>query len=278
MLEQEKQSLETQPKKSNIKYSIVTCAYDNPDQFKNFLLTAMNQDCHDKYEVVIVDNGTPNSSIFDACYNFSGDGNGLLGYMRIDPSEKKTKNITQGINTGARAAIGDYLVIISDSNVLLSYNLLSKIDEVIDENMIVTSTGCDIKLSPEGTHKSEYSNEENKAIINRQILSVLGWPKDPMAFSLDLVSHRYPWQHGDYDVYMVAMDRKLFLQEGGYLELDGKWGKYHYFFVKKLCTKYVCKRLYDIRIIHQYHGIHWGAEIESGHYSEQFKIMRCRKT
>jgi hypothetical protein len=74
------------------------------------------------------------------------------------------------------------------------------------------------------------------------------------------------------------MDRLSFLKEGGYPEGDGKYGTYHYYVVRNLCQKYAWKKLSQIKIVHQYHNLLRGEEIPPGHYSEQFKIMHCRKT
>lgn len=260
-----------------MKYSIVTCVYGNPRQFKNSLLAAMSQNCNFKYEVIVVDNGTPDSGIFDACYNFTVPDNRSLGYMRIDPSEKKTFNTTQGTNMGAQAAVGEIIVVLADPNVLLSYNFLSEVDNLMNYGIIVTSSNCDVKLSPKGTKDSEYEDIEGKEDINSEFLSKLGWPKDPMDFNLDLVPHRYPPPHQNHDVYVFAMSRELFLKDGGYDESETGWGLYHTNLVKKFCHQYTWIKLRNVRVVHQYHGLTKGVEMKPGKYSKQFEIMRCRR-
>ena len=262
-----------------MKYSVVVVPYHNDLYFKNFLFTAMNQDFKGKYEVIVVDNGTPNSGIFDACYNYSyvAD-NQSLCYMRIDPSEKKATNPTQGVNMGAREGVGEYLVVVADSNVLLSYNLLSEIDRIIKPNIFFTSSKCDVKISPEGTKESEYVELENKWEINCKLLRRLGWPKDPRLFNLDLVRHRYPPPHNKYDVYVFGMNRIKWIADGGYDETDNKWGLFHENTLMKFCRKYEWKILTNTRIVHQYHGLHKGKETGPGKYSKQFEVMRCRRT
>lgn len=242
--------------KLKFKFSILVCAYSNGYQFNNFLYTACMQDL-ENYEIIIVDNGTANNEIYwawqKAIFRHK------IHYHFISPEEKKCRNITQGINKAASMASGEYLVIVADSNVLLSFNLLSKINELIDKNTLVLSAGKynDVKISPNGNYANEYekSNQYDMQDICAKILHDMGWPDDPLNLKLLDGKHRYPDPHENYDCYIVAMAQKDFFAIGGYNEDETQWGDYHSNFVKKCARILITKKLEGIKIVHQYHRV-----------------------
>ena len=238
-----------------LKFSIVACAYGNNWQFENFLCTAISQ-AHNSFEIIIVDNGTPNKKIQDICL-MSRRKEPRVEYFRIEPEEKKCKNITQGINLAAQKAKGKYLVIVADPNVLLSFNLLRQLDE-IDLNTVMLSSGLsDVKISPDGTYEVEYAKgvPGEMAEINESLLKEMGWPCDPASLNLLPGKHRFPPPHFTYDVYIVALSRKGFLELGGFDENVESWGEYHQKFVKGLTEKFSEKQIANVRIVHQYHRV-----------------------
>lgn len=253
-----------------MKYSILYCVYNNVAQFRNSLFTAACQSYND-YQIVVVDNATPNDSIKVAAtgLDLETDKHGnqtmlfkdkFVFYMRIEEKNKRCTNITQGMNLAALAALGDYIVIVADSNVLLSFNLLEKIDALIDPDTLVLSTGPtnDVKISPGGSKASEYADVdyEQGVQINTKLLSDMGWPCDPLLLDLSKVRHRYPPPHMARDCYIAAMSKEAFMSYGGYDESATKWGPYHEFFLDGM-AKYLKyeKHLRGIKIIHQYHRV-----------------------
>jgi len=239
-------------------FSILVCAYGNQAQFSNFLWTAFCQD-YDNYEIVAVDNATPGATIENACRACPGKIRKRLNYIFIRPDQKRCRNITQGINMAAKAAKGKYLVIVADSNVLLSFNLLSSIEYLIDESALVLSSGCnDIKISPDGQYDTEYAKLNAVTIeqTNEKILEEMGWPADPLHLKLVAGKHRFPAPHLNYDCYIVALSRENFLKFGGYNDEDRSWGEYHQAFVKKMIASLQQRNLIGVRIIHQYHRVY----------------------
>ena len=251
-----------------LKYSILYCVYNNTAQFRNSLFTAACQSWSDDlgkkpYEIIIADNNTPGDSIktmsrgIDPTTIFK---DGFVRYLRIKEDQKRCTNITQGINLAALAATGDYIIIVADSNVLLSFNLIDKIDEMIDPDTLVLSTGPknDVKISPGGTKNSEYADISygQAAQINAKLLADMGWPNDPINLNLSKVKHRYPPPHMVRDCYIAAMSREKFLSYGGYDESQTTWGTYHEFFLDAMAgyLKHE-KHLRGVRIIHQYHSV-----------------------
>lgn len=245
-----------------LKYSILVCSYGNGRQFANFLWTACNQKTDRRYEIIVVDNATPNTTIYDA---FKKSICKLLKarYFKIEPENKKCLNITQGINYAASVATGKYVVIVADSNVLLSFNLLSSIDNLIDPDSIVLSSGKnDVKISPTGSYQAEYERNDSgdMAKANADLLDQMGWPDDPNSLNLLPGKHRWPTPHLHDDCYIVAMARAKFLELGGYNEDQATWGEYHQNFVKSASSKLKRKELRDVRIIHQYHRVFKGEQ------------------
>lgn len=237
-----------------IKYSILVCPYSNAEQFKNFLYTACMQDYQGKYEVVVVDNVSPTTEIKHACSRSSD----IVKYYRIKEEDKKCTNITQGINLAADISTGEYIVIIPDPNVLLSFNLLSEIDKVCLKRwkIIISGLSTDIKISQNATLAEEYEKkgENEMAKINSALLLEMGWPNDPMKLKLIDGKHRHPPAHRGFEVYMVAMHETHF-SEGPYNENLTAWGPYHEDFVKAKCRRYAPERLKNIRLIHQLHRV-----------------------
>jgi hypothetical protein len=251
-----------------MKYSVLYCVYNNHNQFRNSLWTAACQHWSSalkekKYEIIIVDNATPGDEIkqiskgIDPTMVFK---EGFVRYLRIANENKRCTNITQGINLAASVASGEYIVIVADSNVLLSFNLLSKIDKVIDKDTLVLSTGPknDVKISPGGSKRSEYGpcEVQDAARTNDELLSQMGWPCDPLKLRLLNGKHRFPPPHMARDCYIAAMPRDAFISYGGYDESQSQWGPYHEFFLDAM-AKYLPKEhhLKGIRIIHQYHRV-----------------------
>jgi glycosyltransferase involved in cell wall biosynthesis len=237
-----------------LKFSILVCVYGNPKQFKNFLWTACNQD-FEGYEIVIVDNATEDDSIFNV-YQDSINKLSKIRYFAIGPKQKQCTNITQGINIAAQKAVGRFIVIVADPNILLSFNLLSQISKLIDDKFIILSSGMnDVKISPKGTPPSEWhqGKPEEMAQENEKILIEMGWPDDPLNLKLIKGKYRWPPPHRDYDCYVAALSRKYFLNIGGYPMDQTTYGTYHAVFLSNLATKLKPKKLTDVRIIHQYH-------------------------
>lgn len=239
---------------AKLKYSILVCAYANIDQFENFLKTACAQDFED-YEIIVVDNATPGDGIIRACLNVeSWMQFDQLVYQRIVPTQKQCTNITQGINCAARHATGERFLIIADSNVLLSSNLLAEIDQHNDNQITISGAGTDIKISPGGDHNSEYSPGDHKQIakLNAALLKEMGWPDDPLNLKLIYGKWRSPDPHNSFDVYAVAMNRSQFTP---YNEKMLSWGTYHADYVKAKCLQFGHRRIQNVRIIHQYHRV-----------------------
>lgn len=241
-----------------LKYSILACAYGNHKQFSNFLWTAYCQD-FTNYEVVVVDNATPGAqmqSVYDCCPRKVKK---YVHYHSIKREEKRCRNIAQGINLAASRAEGKYLVVVADSNVLLSFNLLEQIDALIDENSVVLSAGCnDVKISPDGQHDTEYAclNAEHISNSNDVLLELMGWPCDPLQLRLIPGKHRYPPPHLTYDCYIVAMSKDNYFKLGGYDESCKEWGEYHQVFVEKATKALQSRRLQGIRVLHQFHRVY----------------------
>lgn len=235
-----------------IKYSILVCAFCNGKQFRNFLWTATNQDYDPRaYEIQVVDNDTPSEEIEKACMKFK-----VHKYTKM--INKNCRNITQGINYAAENARGKYIVIIADSNVLLSFNLLKEIDRARKKAPIVISGGhnCDVKISLTGDYDSEYAqiDPEIMARTNQLILKEMGWPADPSALKLIPGKYRFPDPHKNFDVYMVAMPKRIFLEEP-YNDQQKTWGPYHQDFVRKKCEEHGFASVENARIIHQWHRV-----------------------
>ena len=237
-------------------YSILVCVYDNAWQFKNFLYTACNQNYRGSYEIVVVDNASPTDEIVKTCHRVNCSNR--IKYYAISKEDKKCRNITQGINLAAQKAKGQHLVIVADSNVLLSFNLLSEInkDETKHWRINISGKGTDIKISPNGKIEKEYERRDPQEITHEcsEILTKMGWPNDPMYLDLIDGKHRFPPPHNEFDVYITSMDKAIFV-EGPYNENMTNWGDYHSNFVKHKCRKYGFRRLHNIRIIHQWHRV-----------------------
>jgi glycosyltransferase involved in cell wall biosynthesis len=240
-----------------LKYSILVCAYSNGWQFSNFLYTVCNQDYQGNYEIIVVDNNSPTDEIYNICMKYNCRLS-KIRYFSISKEKKKCRNIAQGINKAAEMSAGEYLVIVADSNVLLSFNLLSEIDkdELKDHRINISGKGTDIKISPNGKFEKEYESrpQHEIAIECSDILDDMGWPNDPMNLKLIDGKHRYPPPHNNFDVYIVGMNKVLFF-EGPYNENAVSWGDYHSDFVKAKCKRYGHRRIENIRIIHQWHRV-----------------------
>lgn len=239
-------------------YSILACVYGNHRQFSNFLWTAYCQD-FDDFEIVIVDNATPGAQIKSVYERTPRKIRRMINYIYLPQKEKRCRNINQGINIAAQKAAGKYLVIVADPNVMLSFNLLDSIDELIDDGSVVLSAGCnDIKISPYGSHESEYGtkNPEEVANANDVMLDLMGWPCDPLHLKLIPGKHRYPPPHQTYDCYIVALSKNNYLKSGGMDEGIRSWGEYHQKFVKGLTKWLKPKHLHGVKIIHQFHRVY----------------------
>jgi hypothetical protein len=180
-------------------------------------------------------------------------------YFYIHPSEKKCTNITQGINIAAQKAVGEYIVIVADSNVLLSFNLLSKIDEYITPATVVLSSGTtnDYKLSPDGMIETEYKHDDPDKMtdICKDLLTKMGWPCNPLNLKLIDGKWRQPQAHHGHDCYIVAMAKEAFMGLGGYDENLNEWGTYHDKFVDRVTQTLKSRLLKGVRIVHQYHRV-----------------------
>jgi hypothetical protein len=237
-----------------LKYSILVCAYCNVDQFNRFLMTACSQD-FDDYEVVVVDNATPNNDIMLSCDTArSWLGIDNLTYIRLSKAAKRCKNIAQGINIAAVRARGERFVVVADSNVLLSDNLLSEIDKHNGREVVISGAGTDIKISPDGNINTEYAAGDPTMIEleNARLLKTMGWPDDPLKLKLIPDTYRVPDPHNQFDVYVISLHRSQFSE---YDEAFTHWGPYHAHYVKNKCMEYGHRRLKNVRIIHQYHRV-----------------------
>jgi glycosyltransferase involved in cell wall biosynthesis len=239
-----------------LKFSILVCAYKNSRQFSNFLWTACCQNFH-PFEIIVVDNATPNDGIQKACEKVPCRLS-KVRYFNIRSEEKKCRNISQGINLAAEKATGKYIVIVADSNTLLSFNLLESIGKLIDSNVVILSSGMnDVKISPNGNYDSEYWSGDPSKIsrLNEKLLLAMGWPCDPINLDLTKVGHRFPPPHKGWDCYIVCLPRQYFLRHGGYDEKDSSWGEYHQNFVSDIASKLRPVNLKGVRIIHQFHRV-----------------------
>lgn len=208
-----------------------------------------------KIEIIVIDNATPNDSIKNSC-----SGLRHVRYSRIANKNKHCTNITQGMNIAASHARGEYIVIIADSNVLLSFNLLDEINKVIDKETLVLSTGPknDVKISPGGSKNSEYKQigPDRAAKINNELLDEMGWVNDPLNLKLLPGKHRFPPPHLARDCYIAAMPREAFIACGGYDESKTEWGNYHELFLDSMAGYLKKERhLTGVRIVHQYHRV-----------------------
>lgn len=240
-----------------LKFSILVCVYGNSKQFSNFLWTAYCQD-YDNFEIVVVDNATPGTAIGGVYKCCPAKVKKRINYVFIHPEQKRCRNITQGINLAARHAQGEYVVIVADSNVLLSFNLLESIEALIDEKSVVLSAGCnDVKISPDGSYDAEYAKDSSDKIaeVNEKLLEDMGWPCDPIHLKLIAGKHRFPPPHLTYDCYIVALSKENYLQSGGYDEDQRGWGEYHQNFVKGLTGRLQQRNLTGVKIVHQYHKV-----------------------
>lgn len=240
-------------------FSILVCAYGNPAQFSNFLWTAYCQDYPDNYEIVVVDNATPGAQIENTCRACPGKVRKRINYIFLRPKDKRCKNIAQGINLAARKAKGKYLVIVADSNVLLSFNLLESIADFIDDGAVVLSAGCnDVKISPDGSYDTEYAKQSAGAMAeaNERLLEEMGWPCDPLHLRMVAGKHRYPPPHLTYDCYIVALSKENFFKFGGYDENQRSWGEYHQKFVSRMVSHLQQRNLVGVKIVHQFHRVY----------------------
>lgn len=233
--------------------SVIGSTYANPAQLRNLLWTLSKQTCPVPFEVLIADNASPGPAIAQVCAD------ARVGYLPISPADKKGTNISQGINLAARAAKGDWLAIIADTNVLLSFNLLSAIASARKPGRLILSRGglTDVKISPLGTRQSEYARLSPKEMAreNDALLVELGWPCDPLRLRLQHGKHRFPPPHAGYDCYLAALERSAFLASGGYQE-GGGWGTYHQSFLQSLASRMEEHLLSGVRIVHQYHRVY----------------------
>jgi hypothetical protein len=177
-------------------------------------------------------------------------------FMRIPSAHKQCKNSAQGINMAAVMANGEFLVIIPDPNVLLSYNVLHAIlQQKGNRHTIISGKGTDIKISPHGMTKEEYAEDSahQMALENSRLLQQMGWPKDPAELTLIPGTWRRPGPHNGFDVYLAAVHHNVFEP---YDETINAWGTYHNDWVRRMTErsgKYC--RLKDVTIIHQFHRV-----------------------
>jgi glycosyltransferase involved in cell wall biosynthesis len=239
-----------------LKFSIVACAYGNNWQFENFLCTAISQ-AHNSFEIIIVDNATPNKKIQDICL-MNRRKKSKVKYFRIEPEQKKCKNITQGINLAARKARGEYLVIVADPNVLLSLNFLTAMDAIIDnDTLVLLDMTTNSRLSPTGSYEDEYSIlvPEVMSEMNENLLKQMGWPADPLSLVLIPGKHRMAPAHLTYDCVVTGLSKENYFKSGGYDENDVSWGIYHEVFIRRLSESLGVKFIGGVRVIHQYHRV-----------------------
>jgi glycosyltransferase involved in cell wall biosynthesis len=242
---------------AKINFSIIACTYNNPYHLKNFLWTVFNQDYQGGFETIIVNNASTRDGVIMACCGQPSRIN--IRYYEITPEEKRCTNIAQGINLAAQKAMGRYLVIVADPNVLLSFNLLSSISKVIKPTNIVLSAGPenDVKISPDGLQQTEYAKlkPEDMETHCELLLRDMGWPCDPLELKLLPGKHRFPPPHLQYDCYIAAMSRPNFYKFGEYPEKQTTWGRYHDEYLQMLAKNLDEIRLTDIRVVHQFHRV-----------------------
>ena len=242
---------------AHINFSIICSTFANPAQLKNFIWTVCNQDYQGSFETIIVDNASPLDEIQMACCGWPA--RIKIKYYRIKPEDKICTNISAGINLAAQKACGSYFVIVADPNVLLSFNLLTKISKVIKINSLVLSAGPgnDVKISPDGLQQTEYANLNRKQMEkeNERLLKEMGWPCDPLKLKLLPNKHRWPPPHLSYDCYIAAMSKTNFYKYGQYPTKQNQWGRYHDLYLQKLASNLNEIRLEDIRIVHQFHRV-----------------------
>jgi len=196
-----------------MKYSICTCTYERYQHFQMFLESIANQTYPEPFELIVADNGSKRDDNLKAAEDIASD-KIVVKTIKIPKEERKTTNITQGINLAAQQATGEYIIIIADSTVIVSYNMMSEIDKVARPGSIVLSSKCDVKVSFGGRSDEEYIYESDAKGFDDTmlILNGMGFDKNKDPFYLKLIPgfYRFPWQHETYDVYMICLIRNQF--------------------------------------------------------------------
>ncbi len=239
------------PKKS---LSLIVCVYGRKYQFENFLISLSRQ-ARLPDQFILVDNGTPGNSINELYDKYLPGLDCNSSFFRIDPKTKTSYNGAYGLNFGSKKASGEYVILLTDSNVIFSDNLVEEVGQLAGHWTLVTSYTREYRTSPDGTYKSEYScKDEGEA--NQQcktILESMGWPCDVGKVDLNNKYIRDPTSQLGIDSYLIALKRSVFLESGGYSEEDIYWGRWSVNKNLELASHLRVQPLKDSRIVHQFH-------------------------
>jgi hypothetical protein len=207
--------------------SLLMCVYDRSYQFENFLISLTRQTAPPD-EVIIVDNGTPDKSVLNLCEKYLPELSCGGSLMTIDPEHKDSYNSAKGLNIATDRASGEYIALLTDSNVLLSDNLTEDIRALIGPWSLVTRQ-C------------------------KTILDSIGWPCDIGEVDLDNKYIRDPAKQLGIDSYLIALKRDCFIDSGGYSEQRRYWGRWSVDKNLQLAQRLKVVPLQSSRIIHQFH-------------------------
>lgn len=220
-----------------MKFSILYCVNGNPTGFANSLWTACRQRGVEPYEIIVIDNATDGEEVRSTAasfYNFDS-ANSDIKYARIN-YPRCPNNISQAINIAAEKAQGQYIVILSDSNLLISFNVLMKITLAINKNTLVLSSGPD-----------------NDIQLLTDKIEKLGFPCDPYDMDLPDESFKNLPSHMMRGAFISAIHTESFIMYGGYDETSTEDDMYHESFMNGMASfmRYEC-HLTDVRAIRQY--------------------------
>ncbi|WP_442266155.1 glycosyltransferase [Tenacibaculum sp. ZS6-P6] len=119
---------------SEIKISLVIPVYNRPDEIEELLESLIQQDFKKKYEVVIVEDGSTESSETIV--------NKYTSLLNISYFFKPNSGPGDSRNYGMKRAWGNYFIIL-DSDVILPSHYLSTIDKFLSENYLDCFGGAD---------------------------------------------------------------------------------------------------------------------------------------
>ncbi|SNR15544.1 glycosyltransferase [Tenacibaculum jejuense] len=119
---------------SEIRISLVVPVYNRPDEIQELLESLTQQDFKKKYEIVIVEDGSTESS--EAIVNT------YASQLNISYFFKPNSGPGDSRNYGMKRAWGNYFIIL-DSDVILPSHYLSTIDKFLSENYLDCFGGAD---------------------------------------------------------------------------------------------------------------------------------------
>lgn len=136
-----------------MKYSIIIPVY-NVEEYLNRCLKSILNQTYSNYEVIIVNDGSPDNS-----------DNIIKSYEKEDKRFKGYKKVNGGLsdarNYGLKYATGDYLIFI-DADDYIENNYLEKVNDVLERNKDIDVLKFKIKLVDEGENLIRMENGLNK--------------------------------------------------------------------------------------------------------------------